>query len=508
MDYGVDEAYAVSVARTFQWSFFDHPPLAFWTVGLMEWLFGTLAPHWLLRLPFVLAFSVTSYLVFDLPRRLFDARSGLWAVVALSTAPFFFASAGTWLVPDGPVDLWLAATAVLLARILFADLTKAEIAETWLFAGVTFGLAALSKYHAFLFAAGAVIFIVASRHRRLFGDRAPWIAGLIAAILIAPLIVWNAENSWISFAFQSGRAGVSRDFQPMNVVQSLAGQAAYLWPWTLIGLGVALVSPLLYRPAWLGGAGERERAVFLASLALPAVALFTLAPILGSKGLPHWPMPGWLFAFPLFGRWLADLETRGSRGPAIWFTVSAGLLATAALAVTVLLRSGAVANWELATPGMLDGPAHLKPFYEEVGEWRGLAATLADRGITFKDHQFAVALNWREAARIGSVLGGSVDIAAFDKDPRGFAFLTDQRTLLGRDAVIIGKWQPMMTIEDRFKDYFRTIDRPQLITVTLAGGIPFTLGIAVAHDFRMPYPLPYGATAPDPRPAAVTPPQP
>ncbi|MDR3494861.1 MAG: glycosyltransferase family 39 protein [Ancalomicrobiaceae bacterium] len=494
LDYGVDEAYAVSVARHFQWSFFDHPPIAFWTVGAMEFLFGSQAPHWLMRLPFVVAFSVTSYLIYDLTRRLFDARAGLWAVAALSTAPFFFASAGSWLVPDGPLDLWLAATAILLARILFADLTRAEVAESWLGAGLTFGLAGLSKYHALLFAFGAVVFIVATRHRSQLAAKAPWIAGILALAVISPLLVWNADNHWISFAFQSGRAGAAKGLQPFNVVQSLLGQAAYLLPWTLVALAYALVAPLAYRPKWLESANERERALFLAALALPAVALFTLAPILGGKGLPHWPMPGWLFAFPLLGKWLATGETRGSRAPAVMVTVSAAITAIAAFAVTLLLRSPLIATWALSTPGMLDGPAYLKPLYQEASDWQGLPAALADRDITFNDKRFAVALNWREAARIGAALGRSVDVAAFDADARGFAFLTDQKALLGRDAVIIGEWRPMLTIDDRFKDYFREIERPQLITLSLAGGIPRTMSVAVAHQLIKPFPLPYGAT--------------
>ena len=34
LDLGQDEAYALSVSRVFQWSFFDHPPMAFWIAGL------------------------------------------------------------------------------------------------------------------------------------------------------------------------------------------------------------------------------------------------------------------------------------------------------------------------------------------------------------------------------------------------------------------------------------------------------------------------------------------
>ncbi len=257
MDYGVDEAYAVSVARQFQWSFFDHPAMALWTAGLMETLFGSHAPHWLIRLPFVLAFSGTLYLVYLLGRRLFSPAAGLWGMILLAVAPFFFASAGSWIVPDGPVDLCLAGSAVLLARILFDDLTPEETAQTWLTLGLVFGLACLSKYHAFLFAAGAVLFIVATPHRRHLARPAPWVAGLIALIVVSPVIIWNASHGWISFAFQSGRSQVQGGLYPVHILQMLAGAAAYLWPWTLILAAYALIRALFGRPAWLQTEGGR-----------------------------------------------------------------------------------------------------------------------------------------------------------------------------------------------------------------------------------------------------------
>ena len=51
-----------------------------------------------------------------LTRDLFGARAGLIALFALNVTPFFFASAGSWIVPDGPLLAALAAAALALAR--------------------------------------------------------------------------------------------------------------------------------------------------------------------------------------------------------------------------------------------------------------------------------------------------------------------------------------------------------------------------------------------------------
>lgn len=499
LDYGIDEAYAVSVGRQFQWSFFDHPPIAFWTAGAMETLFGFDAPHWLIRLPFVLAFSGTSWLIFALGRRLLGEMAGLWGLIFLTLSPFFFASAGSWIVPDGPVDLFLAASALVLADILFNEHDPRTTARRWLLMGVLFGFACLSKYHAFLFAAGAVVFMIATRHRAQLTRPAPWIAGIIALAIFSPVIWWNAGHGWISIAFQTGRSHVEGGLYPVHVVQMLAGEAAYLLPWTLVLLISALVRGLATKPKWLDQPGSQEKVWFLASLSLPATILFTVLPLFGSRGLPHWPMPGWLFAFPILGAMVAQVVANGSRWP-IWFARgSAALLALVAVAVIGLTQSGSVAGWLLRTPGMVDGAGIITPLLNEASDWKGLNAALTERGLGANAGRFIATPRWFEAARISSALASEgvkplPVVTVFNEDARGFAFLTDQTTLLGEDAVIITEPQFALDPVRMLAPYFQRIDEPELITISVAGGIPKTLQVAPAHALVKPYPLRYGAT--------------
>ena len=60
-------------------------------------------------------------------------------------------------------------------------------------------------------------------------------------------------------------------------------------------------------------AARDERRLFLVCLALPTIVVFTLTPLWGAKGLPHWSMPGWLFVYPLLGAWLAAAARGGAR---------------------------------------------------------------------------------------------------------------------------------------------------------------------------------------------------
>lgn len=492
LDFGVDEAYAVAVGRTFQWSFFDHPPIAFWTAGLVDWLASGRAPHWLVRLPFVLAFSGTLTLIYLIAKRLFSEAAGLWTVIFLSVAPFFFASAGSWIVPDGPVDLFLTASALILIRILYDDLSPEDIARNWITLGVLFGLATLSKYHAFLFAFGAVIFLLATPHRRHLARPAPWIAGLIALLIFSPVIYWNATHGWISIAFQSGRSQTGGGIFPVHVLQMIAGEAAYLLPWTLVLATIALVRGLLSKRA--DYAETREKALLLAALSLPAILLFTFLPLFGARGLPHWPMPGWLLVFPLLGAWMAALVDAGRRWP-IWLArASAALVAVLALAMAGLLNSTTLDGWLLRSTNLLSARGALTPLIIEGADWRGLTPALAANGIATDGNRFVVALKWHEAGRIDTALDHGTPVTVFDPDARGFAFLVNQVTLVGKDAVVITRADEANRIVPTLSPLFQQVDPPVSITLSVAGGVPFPISIAIAHGLKRPYPLAYGIT--------------
>ena len=95
---GIDESYMVESGRTLQPDYFDHPPLAWW----MAWAAAHLAGSdgaFVVRLPFVLLFALTTWLMFRLTSVLFGACAGLWAAALLNAAPVFGVSDGAWVLP-------------------------------------------------------------------------------------------------------------------------------------------------------------------------------------------------------------------------------------------------------------------------------------------------------------------------------------------------------------------------------------------------------------------------
>ena len=413
---GIDESYTIAISRQLGLSYFDHPPLHLWIAHFTALAVGENA---VARVPFVALFFATGWICYRLTSGLFDPRAALVALFALNATPFFFASAGSWVVPDGPLLFGLALAAFAAARLFFDQpLDQASAWRLWLVVGVGLGLAGLSKYSAVLTAGGLVAFVLLSPdQRRWLKHPAPYAAAIVALAIITPVIVWNAQHGWVSFEFQGGRGAPGGALRPAQLLTMILGQIAFLSPWIFVPLVAALANAFRQR-------GD-ERRLFLLCLSLPPIALFTLIPLWGGRGQPHWTMPGWFFAFVLMGTWVKQ------------FGVSPGALRRLAVIASVLLAAIAGAAILEASTGwpwlaLTAGSGLADPMLEAF-EWRGLRkAPIFDPAPGF-----VIATKWSEAGKIALALGPQIPVFVLSNDPRGWAFLDDSANFVGRNGVIV-----------------------------------------------------------------------
>jgi 4-amino-4-deoxy-L-arabinose transferase-like glycosyltransferase len=465
---GVDEAYTLAIARQLQLSYFDHPPLHLWIVHLFS---GILGYGRLARLPFVALFAGSGWLMFTLTRRLFGARAGLWAVLTLNVSAFFTVAAGSWVLPDGPLLFCLLGAASQLERLMFDEMAERAAWRRWLTLGLWLGLAGLSKYQAVIFGLGLAGFMLTTATGRAWLRRPhPYLAALLAVIVIAPVFVWNAQHHWASFAFQGGRAAAAHGVRPAAALTALAGQAALLLPWIFVPLAAAAFRALREGPS-------DERRWLCVMLGVPGVLLFVLIPLWGQPALPHWAMPSWLFLIPLLAAWLARAESV-RRWPRIW-----GACALAAcVALWALVASDADSGWiGRAWPAVFSKG---DPTLQSV-EWAPLAGQSTPQDLAGLSRPFVVAMKWNEAGRLRPLFADRIPVRVFSDDPRGFGDTRGVGRLTGRDALIFVRPEDLGLGLQRISGCFASVTPLSVATFGRGGAPEIQL-----HVFRGEYLLP------------------
>src|SRR5579883_1551214 len=200
---GNDEAYHYLFTVHRDWSYFDHPPMLAIVESLGIALAGGAVSALSLRLGFILLFAGSTWLMAQMTSRLYGPRAGLFAAFALNVTAYHSVAAGTFALPDGPLlFFWL-----LTLDFLIQAFESPERTRPWVWVGLAWGGALLSKYHAVFLPAGAVLFAMLEPSvRRVMLRPGPYLAAAIGLLIFSPVIGWNATHRWASFAFQGGRA--------------------------------------------------------------------------------------------------------------------------------------------------------------------------------------------------------------------------------------------------------------------------------------------------------------
>lgn len=189
-----DEAYYWVWSKNLQLSYFDHPPMIAYLIRLTT-LFSD--KEFFIRLVGVLCGTTTIIFMYKTAKRLFGQTSGNIAVLLALSWPIL---EGTFFITtiDSPFLMFWSITLYCLVRGLVED-QKGFI----YLAGLSLGLDLLSKYTAVLILPGVLVYLLLSKnHRRLLWSKEIYLALMLALIVFSPVIIWNYQHGWASFAFQ------------------------------------------------------------------------------------------------------------------------------------------------------------------------------------------------------------------------------------------------------------------------------------------------------------------
>ncbi|WP_168224683.1 ArnT family glycosyltransferase [Rhodoferax aquaticus] len=372
----VDEAHYLLYAAHPALSYFDHPPMVGW---VQIPLVALNAPEAVLRLVPQALWLASAVLVYRITVRLSGdaaraAQAAVWATLAFAAAPLLHVL-GIGLLPDTLLVFWSLAIAAQTLRLM--ETSVAQRAGPWLLMGLLLGLAGLSKYTAILPAAAMGVCMLLAHGWAVLRNKYLWVAAVLALALVSPVLVWNAQNQWVSFHYQA-QHGAGGAWSGVHVLRFL-------------GLQVLAFGPLLWWGAWGVHAVARGQRCLLAFFVIPFAVFAWMSG--GGSSLPHWTAPAWAVLAPFAGIALArSVQSRGR-----W--VVGALLALQLAACAALLGLMASAGQPWAGSQQRYSAAPTNPFadlhgWSEAGQ---KASTLAaQRGLTSVAVQ-----NWTLASRLG-----------------------------------------------------------------------------------------------------------
>jgi dolichol-phosphate mannosyltransferase len=222
-----EEAYHWNFGRHPDWCYLDHPPMIAWSIEAGRTVFGDCGLG--VRLVPTLFALGTMLLLARLARQMYGPVAAAWTIAFLAVEPAVF-TVSSWGFPDSPLlFFWaLALTGVWQAL-------DSGRGAWWLLGGAALGAAMLSKYTAvFLVPAVLIHLLSCRRDRHWLWTCWPYLAGVVALVVFAPVLYWNWTHDWASFHFQgSARFQAANSFSLLEGLKSWGEFWLFIVPFTL-----------------------------------------------------------------------------------------------------------------------------------------------------------------------------------------------------------------------------------------------------------------------------------
>jgi dolichol-phosphate mannosyltransferase len=329
-----EETYYWNYSRHLDIGYLDHPPMVAWLIRLGTAAFGQ--SQFGVRIGALCSAVIASIFTYRLTRNLLGEAAATAALTLAQILPFFFLS-GLLMTPDAPLTAAWAASLYYLERALVAGRSDA-----WWRAGLTLGLGAISKYSIALLVPVTLVFMVWDRDSRRWWRRwEPYVAALLALAVFSPVILWNAQHDWASFAFQTSRrlAEVPR----FALHKLLASALVLITPTGVLAVAAAL---LCAKPAGTGSVDARRQRLFLNTAILIPLSVFAAFSLRHEVKL-DWTGAPWVAALPVMAAGMIPAGTKSS-GLRAWIRAAW----TPTLVAMLLIYGAGLHYLTLGLPGL------------------------------------------------------------------------------------------------------------------------------------------------------------
>ena len=299
LELGNDEVYYWTYALYPALSHFDHPPMVGFVIQAFTFdlYFDS---EFFIRLGAVILGGANTWLIYLIGKVVKDKLTGLFAAMLYNASVYCFVIAGIFILPDTPqLFFWLLSLYMIIVALPDKETTKAS-RNIIFYAGIPLGLAMLSKYTSVFLWMGVGLYIIFF-NRKWLKTAELYISVLISLVIFSPVILWNIENNFISFSFQSARVGIfGSGLRPDYFATEFFGQVFYNNPFNFVLIIMALVA---LKTKKFSLPDDYTRILLLTSLPLIFVFLFFA---LFNRTLPHWTGPAYLSLIIIAAAWLSE----------------------------------------------------------------------------------------------------------------------------------------------------------------------------------------------------------
>lgn len=287
----LDVIEALTYGREWQFGYDKLPPLPWYLAQAVYRATGTDASLYALSQAAVIVAFIAVWMT---ARPLVGGTGALVAVLILDGMHFFTSSAAKFNHNVVELPFWALAGFGFYAALRYGKL------RYWLLLGVALGLAWWAKYFAVILAAPLALFVLLDpQARRRLAGPGPWIAAVVALLVVAPNLFWLVRHGSQPFGYAEARAaapGGALDHL-LHPLQFLGGQFYFLIPALLIALPLFWPRAKAAAPA-RADAFDRRIVTLLAFG--PAMTLFVFSLVTGRATNAMWGFPLWLF----LGLWI------------------------------------------------------------------------------------------------------------------------------------------------------------------------------------------------------------
>lgn len=362
-----DEAQYWVWSREWALGYFSKPPLVAWIIGAATSLFGD--SEFAVRISSPLFHAATSLVIGLIGRELADARTGFWSSAVYGTLPAVTLSS-TLISTDVPLLLFWSVALLGLIRLERGGGRGAMIGL-----GLALGAGLLSKYAMAYFFLCALVYGATSGDRpSILADRRLWIASAIGLAMLAPNLLWNAANGFVTVGHTGTNIGWDGGLHFKALGDFLGSQFGVFGP--------VLFAMLLVAAFRLMREGMNDAQHLLLSFAAPVLALVTLQALM-SKAYANWAAVAYVAATVL----VVDILV--NRIPFWWHRLS--------LAIHFLVLPVVLVAVGFSKPGQIPLPEGVtSPFARMHGARE--VADAARQLLAGKEYRAVLADNRRTAA--------------------------------------------------------------------------------------------------------------